>query len=300
MRKIHVKKYSFILFIILFSIYYIVFPASVTDSCKIGVMLWFNQIFPALFIFTILSNLLISTNVLSAIPEKYILLIIYFLGCIFGFPIGAKLTCDFYEHGYISPQKCEYISAFSNHFSMPFIITYAFLGQLGINSQLWIYMPALYIPSMIGVFLILSDKNNMTSKKIPASRFKLDMQIVDSGIIKGFETLIKLCGYIVLFSVIARVPHTVSIDFAPVDISFAFFEATNGINMLCGMSLPQMYKIILCTALLSFGGISCILQTKSIFAGTQFRLCKYILLKAVMSISSVLITVILLGIFNIV
>ena len=29
----------------------------------------------------------------------------------------------------------------------------------------------------------------------------MDMQIIDAGIIHGFETLIKICGYIILFSI---------------------------------------------------------------------------------------------------
>ena len=134
-------------------------------------------------------------------------------------------------------------------------------------------------------------------QKNPASGFMLDMQIVDAGIVKGFETLIKLCGYIVLFSVIARIPKTLSVDTASVSILSAFFEATCGINMICTTNIPYNSQILLSISLLSFGGISCILQTKSIFAGKDFRLCKYILIKVIMTVSSAFLIAALLGIF---
>lgn len=262
MSKNKLKKLLFIAFILLFCIYYILFPAQVSTCAKAGIMLWFNQIFPLLFIFTILSNLIISTNVLQNIPQKHIMLFTYIIGIIFGFPIGAKLTADFCSKGYIDKNHREILSALANHFSLPFIITYALSEQLGICSNFSIYLVSLYLPSAIGMIAMLSiNKNKSLTQKIPAQGFKLNMQIVDAGIMKGFETLIKLCGYIVLFSIVSRIPRTLS--------------------------------IVLCIALLSFGGVSCMVQTKSIFRDTGFRLYRYILLKAAMSILSCLLCIIL-------
>ena len=108
MSKNKLKKLLFIAFILLFCIYYILFPAQVSACAKAGIMLWFNQIFPLLFIFTILSNLIISTNVLQNIPQKHIMLFTYIIGIIFGFPIGAKLTADFCSKGYIDKNHRKY------------------------------------------------------------------------------------------------------------------------------------------------------------------------------------------------
>ena len=311
MNKNKLKKSLFIAFILLFCIYYILFPAQVSACAKAGIMLWFNQIFPMLFIFTILSNLIISTNVLQSVPNKYILLLTYFIGLIFGFPIGAKLTADFYYIGYIDQKHAEILSALSNHFSLPFIITYALSDQLGIHNHYSIYLVSLYLPSVFGVLIMLSltkngsdfQSHNLSNtdcltQKIPAQGFKLNMQIVDAGIMKGFETLIKLCGYIVLFSIIARMPRIIAdkaIIQKPVfiDIISSFLEATNGISIICEIPVSHILTRMLCIALLSFGGISCIVQTKSIFQGQQYNLKNYILLKSIMSISSCLIFIML-------
>ncbi len=252
MSKNKLKKSLFIAFILLFCIYYILFPAQVSMCAKAGIMLWFNQIFPLLFIFTILSNLIISTNVLQNIPQKHIMLFTYIIGIIFG-------LCSHYS----------------------------------------IYLVSLYLPSAIGMIAMLSiNKNRSLTQKIPAQGFKLNMQIVDAGIMKGFETLIKLCGYIVLFSIVSRIPQTIAqkadcIMPLSADIIGAFFETTNGIGIVCGLCIPRTLSIVLCIALLSFGGVSCMVQTKSIFRDTGFRLYRYILLKAAMSILSCLLCIIL-------
>ena len=194
MSKNKLKKLLFIAFVLLFCIYYILFPAQVSTCAKAGIMLWFNQIFPLLFIFTILSNMIISTNVLQNIPQKHIMLFTYIIGIIFGFPIGAKLTADFCSKGYIDKNHREILRALANHFSLPFIITYALSEQLNICSHYSIYLVSLYLPSAIGMIAMLSiNKNRSLTQKIPAQGFKLNMQIVDAGIMKGFETVIKLC-----------------------------------------------------------------------------------------------------------
>ena len=88
------------------------------------------------------------------------MLITYIIGIIFGFPIGAKLTADFYSMGYIDKKHVETLSALSNHFSLPFIITYALSDQLGIHNHYNIYLVSLYLPSVIGVLIMLSLTKN--------------------------------------------------------------------------------------------------------------------------------------------
>ena len=101
-----------------------------------------------------------------------------------------------------------------------------------------------------------------------------------------------------MFSIVSRIPQTIAqkADCSmplSADIIGAFFETTNGIGIVCGLCIPRTLSIVLCIALLSFGGVSCMVQTKSIFRDTGFRLYRYILLKAAMSILSCLLCIIL-------
>lgn len=263
-------------------------------------MLWFEQIFPTLFVFTILSNVILASNAFSGVSERYIMLVIFVLGCFFGFPIGAKLSNDFCKNGYISSRYIEYLSAFSNHFSIPFIITYTFIEHLNMSNGLLPYILALYAPSVLGMFiLIFIIPKNSTAQKIPASRFNFDIQIVDAGIINGFETLIKLCGYIVLFSVLVQIPRTLSVNAFEITFLCSFLEATNGIHIICNAALSEHIALLLSIAILSFGGISCILQTKAIFTSENFKIHKYILIKCAMCLCSLLISTAFLKFFDV-
>lgn len=260
-------------------------------------MLWFEQIFPILFIFTIFTNLLLESGILYNVSQKLIIFIVFFLGCIFGFPIGAKLTGDFGSKNLIDKKYYEFISAVSNHFSLPFIIAYTIINQLNMASGTLKILFCLYAPSVIAliIFFIIKpdvlpagtschdDKNKKT-----APGFKLDTQIIDAGIINGFETMIKLCAYIVLFSVISRIP----LQFADYDntflyIIFASLEATNGIHNICLLPVLPGLKLLICIGILSFGGLSCILQTRSMFSNQKFKILKYVMFKFILTSASI-------------
>ena len=96
------KKIAFVLVIIINAFLFLIFPMQTVEASKTGVLLWFYQIFPTLFPWTILSNIMIRSNLLqvrenrkaSCISKTEWLVIV--LGFLFGFPIGSKLAADFY------------------------------------------------------------------------------------------------------------------------------------------------------------------------------------------------------------
>lgn len=291
------KKFLFISLIILFCIYYISNPQFVSESCRIGVMLWFEQIFPILFVFTIFTNLLLESGILYNVSQKQLVFIVYFLGCIFGFPIGAKLTADFGSKNLIDKKYYEFLSAVSNHFSLPFIIAYTIINQLNMALCTLKILFCLYAPSAIAMIVFAIIKKDISSvnaacnghinKKI-APGFKLDTQIIDAGIINGFETMIKLCAYIVLFSVISRIPlQSADCDNMFLYIVFASLEATNGIHNICSLPVTSFLKSSICIGILSFGGLSCILQTRSMFSDQKFKILKYVMFKFILTSASI-------------
>ncbi len=290
------KKFLFIVIISSLIIYYIFCPNYVSQSCKIGVMLWFNQIFPTLFIFTIISNVVISSNIIEEINDKYICLINYCLGLILGFPIGAKIAGDLYNRKLLSADNALSIAALSNFFSLPFVLCYAInLNLEGKNSN--IVLISLYLPTII-MFIFFLIRRKIIQQKNKASRFKINIQIIDAGIINGFETLIKLCGYIVLFSVIARIPEKITYnDTNILRYIFAYIEATNGIKSICSLNIGLNEKTIICTSILAFGGLSSIVQTKAILNDKKLQIKNYIIIKIQLALISTGICYVLLQIF---
>ena len=93
----------------------------------------------------------------------------------------------------------------------------------------------------------------------------------------GFESITKLGGYIILFSVFQGVIKKVLAPFGPVMyLMCGITEMTTGITALAGTgwSLTLLYPMLL--GITAFGGICIAAQTKSMLAGTDLSFGPYI------------------------
>ena len=193
--------------------YFIAYPSKAFYASSNGILLWFNQILPTLLPFSILSNVLLAVCGASSQDTQRSFARItgweWFViacGMFFGFPIGSKLTADIYKSGAISAERARILCAFTNNMSPAFVSSFVCCNILKDSSLVVPMFLALYMPPLlIGCFLLSRQPLTLTVHKKAASRFQIDMQIIDAGIISGFDTLIKLCGYIVVFSIIVQI-----------------------------------------------------------------------------------------------
>ena len=127
--------------------------------------------------------------------------------------------------------------------------------------------------------------------------FRLSMQTMDDGIINGFESLIKICGYIILFSIITEISSVIIANITtnpPLILSVLMgnLEITNGINLLADIEINQPIKYIIAIQMLSFGGLSGFAQSASILSNAGLSMHKYIIGKALLSLLLTLLSVI--------
>lgn len=289
------KKLLVILLFLFVTGAFVLNPTLCINASKKGIMLWFNNIFPVLFPCIIVSNILLATNIVEN-KKKTAPVFIFLCGVLCGFPIGSKLSCDFYKKGIINQKTAQLLCNCSNHFSLAYIS--GFVMANCINDKLYnpfiVYM-FIYLPSVM--LLVINLPKLMTNEiktKKSASRFNLNMQIIDAGIISGFETLIKLCGYIVLISITVELIMIQLNDTFAKYIIVGLLENTNGISRLIYSNLSSSLKMILAVGFVSFGGISCILQTASIINDTDLSIKQYIYAKIFTSIISLILTCIYL------
>ncbi len=124
-----------------------------------------------------------------------------------------------------------------------------------------------------------------SENRTPASRFHIDMQIVDTGITQSFETLIRLCGYIVIFSILAHIIWQFSFAGKATQILLTgVLEVTNGIGTLPESGLPEQVRYLLALGFLSFGGLSGIVQTGSMIKPADLSLRNYCRDKVIITI----------------
>lgn len=278
-------------------------PAEAFEASSYGLMLWFRQILPTLLPFSILSDLVLSSNLFPALqrflerkkipcgpipPEE-----LFVIGCgfLFGFPIGSKLASDLCENGDISKRHAQMLCAFTNNLSPVFVSGFVCSSLFRHND--WILPTYLILygpPFIIGILWLLIFREKQTGiHKKPASRFQINMQILDAGIIRGFETLIKLCGYIILFSIgVSMLSDCTAIPPFIRMILIGNTEVSNGITMLADFICTTDMKYILMIQFLSTGGLSGIAQTGSMIHHAGLSLKHYVMTKLIFVLCSTL------------
>ncbi len=302
------KKTISITLIFLLIIYLMIAPTKAVAAASNGLVLWYNTILPTLLPFAIFANIFISSNcfyLLSGVLYPFVRLLLpvsregvfpVFAGFLFGFPMGSNICAAMLKENKLSFDEASIIFAISNNMSPVFISSFIINASLG--------MPQLVIPSFIALYLpplvigrILLHWHSATiptlSQKNTTPRFQLNFKIIDAAIINGFETLTKLGGYIMLFSIIASLIHELPIPTViniPLfkSIGIGLIEITNGIQYTAGTRLGGEAKYVLMMAFTAFGGLSGLAQTSSMVADTNLPIRKYITIKLFVCLSSTL------------
>lgn len=293
------KKTLFIFIFIILIIFSLVYPSEVIAASKSGLLIWFNQILPALLPFTILSSLLLKTNLLKSFSKNGNLAAIgttLCCGFIFGFPIGAKLASDFYAAHLLTKKQADILSVTTNNFSPMYVCGYVLPAifpdtNLLLSTYLFVYLLPLVFSS---VYLILTYKNEQKNIcETTTEDFFFSMPFLDESIMNGFQILIRLCGYIVSFSILTQIAGML-FDRPSLlrTILLGNMEITNGIQLLSVLPASAKEKYTLMIQLLTFGGLSGIAQTNSIFGVSKLSIYKYIIGKAALSLLLTLLTVI--------
>ena len=273
---------------LLLLVFLLLHPQEGLAAARTGMTLWLNSLIPALLPFIILTGVLIHTGSIEKIllpfrPLFEFLLgvsvyggYVFLLGMLCGYPMGAKLASDMYESHKISRREAEYLTTFCNNASPSFIITY--LGQICLLNK----VPAsrlflcLFLSDFICmmIFRLLIYRNHLPGsvphtdrhdEKKETSSAPLSGNALDVSIMNGFETITRLGGYILLFSILAG---CISLywPFSPVSryVLLGFTDITTGLSLIADSGLPFRFCCILSAAAVGSGGACILAQTRSI------------------------------------
>ena len=296
------KKLSCISLLIIMILYFLIYPQNALMASRRGLTLWFEQILPTRLPFSVISYIVLHSNLFShpAHEKKHSFLriqpeewYVIFCGFLFGFPIGSKLSADLYEHHRIVKKRAQILACFTNNLS-PVFVTSVLVNQLHFSSVVPFFLLLYGIPLCICLALLSFIKPERFVHEKKASRFQLNMQIVDAGIINGFETLIKICGYIMMFSIFAEIAQSIPYGSSfPKLVLTGCLEVTNGISALSQFSCNHFQKYLLTVLFLALNGISGLFQTASLLSVSnlsikQYLKMKLLLIAAIMAIAPLL------------
>lgn len=279
------KQRIITLFCICLLLFLLVHPEEALLSAKDGMSLWLNVMIPTLLPFLILTGILLKTGNIPQLLEPlapfwkhffgispagaYVLI----LGFLCGYPMGAKLAHDLYINHQISQREGEYLLTFSCNASPAFIFSYLsqniLEGKIPPHSLLLILLSADFVCMLFFRFLVYHG-NTVSSVK-PEYRKKETYQqdstgvILDVSIMSGFETITRLGGYILIFSLL----FTGFYHYWPFwnqnkILLTSPIELTTGLHQIAQSAFSWKIKYITSMTLTAFGGFCVMFQTKSV------------------------------------
>lgn len=286
------KKIITIICIIAFFVLMLCFPNETFIGASEGLLLWFQIVLPTLLPFIIISNVLVHTNAVSYISDIlkpfiqklfcvsnygcYVILV----GFMCGYPMGAKSVGDLIKSGHISKREGQYLLSFCNNTSPMFIISYIVMRNFKNDSLLMGTLCILFLAPILCSFLFrqfYGIKKERTNMRVNRKKdFSFSFQIFDTCMMDSFETITKVGGYIILFSILF-----VFCKKLPCTWLVATLEISNGIPYLMSMNAHFTLIFPLVLALTTFGGFCALLQTHSMIQNTGLSITHYIIQKLI-------------------
>lgn len=269
----------------------------ILDSVKFSFSIWQNNIFPSLFPFFMLSELLsyygfieFSSELCKGVMQKVFKMrgecaFILILSLISGFPSNAKFTKELYEKGMIDEKEGSKILTFT-HFSNPLFI----LGTVSIlflnNKEVgYLILICHYLGNLIIGLLFRNYHPSHSPKEKVSLKKAIDKmhnkrihnevrfgEMLTKALMNTINTLFLILGIVTVFLVVTTIiDHNLNITHYSQSILNGFVEMTQGLKYISILEIPLKLKAILSVMILSFGGLSVHMQIFSILSDTKIK-----------------------------
>ena len=308
------------LFAVLSLLFVLCFPRQAMDGASEGLLLWFNQLIPALFPCMLLTQLLLASGLLDRLGTRCTApgrltelsgngLYVAILGMLCGCPMGAKLTTDFYRTGRIGRTEALRLLCFTSQLSPAFLIDFVAYNSFSDPLCQKLLLTSYYMsPGLMLLFVRYLFRNPSKASARHANRISFSdvhqqkevSQIpevqgnLDTSITNSISTIARLGGYIILFSVIASGFRYLSpLPTKANCIVLCTVEITTGIQQLQSNLWPLLPKAVLLNSLCAFGGLCGMMQVQSVLRGSTLQLSVYIAAKLIQALLTAICTAVL-------
>lgn len=334
-----IKRNILALIFLAFGASLLLFSSNNLPAIKKGLSLWANSVVPSLFPFFVATELLMHTNfvnILGRFLNKIMKPLFnirgegafaFIMGLISGYPVGAKIACDFRENNICSKEECERLLSFTNNSGPLFILGTVGISMFG-NSTIGLLLLITHILACFTVGIIFRfwkfnsfshdfvGNKNSNNRKYQNVTFSNLGEVLGKSITNSISTVLMIGGFVVIFSSIISIFKSSGIlnnfililtpifNFLHIDCSFIYgiltglLEITNGISSIACINVKEIsVNIILTAFLLGFGGLSILLQVLSITSKTDLSIKSYIYGKLLHGVLAAFYTFIAISIF---
>lgn len=319
MKRIITVFTSFILFFFLGAI--LNFSKDVIDALTFSISIWKDNLFPSLFPFLILSYFFVNYGISSILSEfiKPVVVNLFhlpstcgytiILSLFSGFPSSSKFIKDELDKKEINIHEASHLLKFC-HFPSPlFVIGMIGSTLLGSKRLGIMILISTYLGAFFNAIIFKNKKTPQQNSKISIREAfrKVKVSITNS---KGFakvlanaikdslDILFLLLGIVSVFLIIT----TIFTNIIPLnDINNSIFsgilEMSQGIRKVSMLKIDLLYRMLLITFFISFGGLSIHSQVFSILANYNLSYLSYFFARAIHAVVSCLCLIVLYNFF---
>ena len=302
-----------ILTILLFVVFEILTESeSILNAVSFSFNIWKENVFPSLFPFFVLSELLINYGFIELVGEifkpfmnkvfrvKGVGAFALIMSLISGFPSSSKYIKELYNKNLINQNEATKLLMFT-HFSNPLFIlgtiSLLFLNnkEVGLLILICHYLGNFIIGIIFRNYYPSKEENkNISIKKvlteISNNRVKSNKkfgEIITTALLNSINTLILILGVITMFLVITTIiDNNINLNSFHQSILNGFVEMTQGLKYVSLEEIPLKLKCILSTMIISFGGLSVHMQVISILSDTKINYLPFLTARIIHAIIS--------------
>lgn len=310
-------------------LYIILNPKQCINFTISGAKLFFFSVFPSLFPFLVVMNLIfmfggieIYSKLLGylickplGLPKECSIVLLASVFC--GYPLGAKYACEIYDRNLIDKATFKRLLNIASNGSPLFII--GTVGTSMLQNSTFGYI--LLISNILSCFvmgIIIPRHNNKLeyNKNRPSlgNDIPMDMNIgiaLKTALEEAVKTCISIGSFVVIFSVLINIIkssgfysttlnhicNAISISPNILDASIlGTIEITNGCNIISKAPILPTGKLLICSFLIGFGGLSIASQVYSFIYKYKVSMKKYLFLKLIQGSINCIITYIIIKI----
>lgn len=293
-------------------------PSVFSKSTISGIKLFFYSVLPGLFPFMFLTKLLTEIGLVFKVSKRFsklsnklfgtpgVSLYCFAMSILSGYPIGAKIISDLYEKNLISDEDAKRMSIFCTTSGPIFIIGAVGVGMLSsFKAGIIIYLSHILSSLICGICynLVFKQKDKtQQSFQITENQISQKNNIFSTCLSDTINSLLMVGGYITIFYLltevldILQIIQAISNLFSPTlskfkvnpkcigGIFYGIVEVTHGVKEL---SVLQNSSFPLICGLISFSGISIIMQSLAFFKTAKIKARNFIFSKCVQAIISI-------------
>lgn len=332
------KQYSnlfFFIIILILAFFMIINPDETVQAAAEGLKLWSLVVAPALLPFFIVAELsfcLGLVHLLGILLEDIMQPLFRLPGCssmviamgfTSGFPVGALLSRKLYDQKMLTAEETERLVSFTNNSSPLFILGAVGIGMFGSREIGFVLAISHYLANLMVGLLWRFTSASPVKNKIPGRNKwklawsslkdnlgKLDIGgVLSSSVKNSINNILAIGGFIIIFSVIARMFTIwgfmdlivqVLMPFLSLlgvswqgayGVGMGIFEMTIGARAVALSDTPNLAgQLAAISLILAFSGFSIIAQIMSIFAGTPIRMSFYVFSRLIQMCLSCMVT----------